>query len=70
MNVLYSNGCPKCKALEIELKQNNIQYQKVDDMEKIMNVARENKLSTVPLLDNGIDILTYEQAISWIKGGK
>ena len=35
--ILYGNGCPKCKVLEQKLKQANIKYSEVSDIDAMIS---------------------------------
>ena len=65
MNViLYSTHCPKCKVLEIKLKQKNINYDEVNDM----NVMQEKGFKSVPKLEVDGIVYDFKEAVEWIGG--
>lgn len=60
--VLYSTHCPKCNVLEKKLKQKNISYEEVNDIELMKNKG----YLSVPVLEvNGIS-MDFSEANSWI----
>lgn len=64
--VLFSTHCPKCKVIEKKLKEKNISYNEVNDVESM----REKGYLSAPILEvNGIsmDFITANQ---WINNRK
>lgn len=60
--VLYSTHCPKCNVLEKKLKQKNISYEEVNDIE----IMKEKGYLTVPILEvDGIS-MDFKTASDWI----
>ena len=62
--VLYSTHCPKCKVLELKLKQKNIDYEEVTDME----IMQEKGFMSVPQLEVDGTIYNFKDAVCWIGG--
>ena len=62
MVVLYSTGCPRCKVLEAKLKQKNIEYTEVSDIEEI----EKKGISSVPCLGVEEEILDFGSAVKWV----
>lgn len=60
--VIYSTGCPKCKVLELKLKQKNIQYKEVTDVEEITKLG----IFSVPQLSINGEVLDFGKAINWV----
>ncbi len=60
--VLYSNNCPRCNVLEKKLKQKNISYEEVNDIEI---VKRKGYLS-VPILEVDGVSMDFKTASDWI----
>ena len=60
--VLYSNNCPRCNVLEKKLKQKNISYEDVNDIEI---VKRKGYLS-VPILEVDGVSMDFKTASDWI----
>ena len=62
MIVLYSTGCPRCKVLEAKLKQKNVEYTEVSDIEEI----EKKGISSVPCLGIDEEILDFGSAVKWV----
>ncbi len=60
--VLYSTHCPKCNVLEKKLKQKNISYKEVNDIE----VMKEKGYLTVPVLEVDGTNMDFRTANEWI----
>lgn len=60
--VLYSTNCPKCKVLEAKLKQSNIEYEEINDVNLMVNKG----FTTVPVLEVDGVIYNFKEAIKWI----
>lgn len=64
MNViLYSTHCPKCKVLEMKLKQKNIGYEEVTDVE----LMQEKGFKSVPKIEVDGIVYDFKEAVDWIK---
>lgn len=60
--ILYTTFCPKCKVLEAKLKQKDITYKEITDMD----IMTEKGFMSVPILEvNGVN-LNFTQANTWI----
>lgn len=59
--ILYSTGCPKCKVLEAKLKQKDIQYTHVTDMD----VMTDKGFMSVPVLEVDGVTMDFAKAIEW-----
>lgn len=60
--VLYSTHCPKCNVLEKKLKQKNISYKEINDIE----IMKEKGYLTVPVLDVDGTSMDFKTASDWI----
>lgn len=60
--ILYTTHCPKCKVLEMKLKQKGIEYAENDDVNHMLN---DLHIKSAPAL--GVDdmIYTFADAIKW-----
>lgn len=65
MTVLYSTGCPKCKILEKQLRQHNIEFNIITDK----NLMIEKGFKSAPKLEIDNKILDYPDAIRWAMNG-
>ena len=61
--VLYSTHCPKCRVLEIKLRQKNIPHTVITDMEKIVATGRQ----TAPLLEADGKVMDFTEALEFIR---
>lgn len=62
MVILYSTHCPKCNILEQKLKQKNIEYTEVNDVEVMLGKG----LNTVPWLEVNGEMMDFSKANEWI----
>lgn len=60
----YSNDCPRCKILQQKLDEKGVMYEKVSDVE----IMKQKGFMSVPVLEVDGKIMTYLEAINWIKG--
>ena len=60
----YSINCPKCKVLEIKLKQKKVDYEVVSDVEKI----KEKNILTLPMLEVDDVLYNFADAIKFLNG--
>ena len=70
---LYTTNCPKCLVLEKKLENKNINYKKVEDIEKILDIAKEQGINTAPILEIDGEYLDFSHANTYInnmEGGK
>jgi glutaredoxin len=60
--VLWSTHCPRCKVLETKLKQKNIEYEEINDVEQM----KARGFTEVPKLEvNGV-VYDFKGAVDWI----
>lgn len=62
--ILYSTHCPMCKVLESKLKQKNIEYDIVTDID----VMQAKGFKSAPQLDVDGEIYDFKNAVKWIGG--
>ena len=62
MIILYSTHCPKCIMLERKLKEKNIEYEEVNDVDKMLSLG----LQDVPWLNVDGQMMNFGEAIKWI----
>ena len=55
---LYTTGCSKCLILEQQLKNKNISFSKITDLETLMFEADKHQISSAPFLK--IDSVFYD----------
>lgn len=61
--ILWTTHCPRCKVIEVKLKQKNIEYEENTNVEEMM--ARGFK--EAPKLEVDGEIMDFKQATNWIK---
>jgi len=59
----YSNNCPRCNILQQKLDEKGVVYEKVSDIE----IMKQKGFMSVPMLEVDEKIMTYVEAINWIK---
>lgn len=65
--ILYSNNCPVCRTVKKILNEKNIEYTEIDDINEIMNTARENNISSLPFADIDGVVYTAQKLVSYLK---
>lgn len=60
--VLYTTHCPRCKVLEIKLKQKHIEYTECEDIEEMMLLG----IKAAPILGIDDKLLDFGEAVKWI----
>lgn len=63
---LYTTNCPKCVVLEKKLNNKNINYKKVEDIEKILEIANEQGINTAPILEIDGEYFDFSHANTYI----
>lgn len=64
MNVVfYSTHCPKCKVLELKLKQKNINFEENNDVE----LMTQKGFKAAPVLEVDGVVYNFKEAVEWIK---
>ena len=61
--VLYSTHCPKCKVLEMKLKQKNIGFEEINDVD----IMVEKGFKSAPVLEVNDVAYGFKEAVEWIK---
>lgn len=62
MNVImYSTGCPRCEILKERLREKNIAFEEVDDIDKMLSLG----IMSVPYLLVDDELLDFRDAILW-----
>jgi glutaredoxin len=60
--ILYSTHCPKCYILEKKLKEKNIAYTEVNDVD----VMTKKGFATVPMLEVDGTVMDFKEANDWV----
>lgn len=67
---LYTIHCPSCNVLEKKLKQNNIEFEIIDDRDKVIAKGNELGIKSAPILQVNNDYYNFIQAIEFLKGAE
>ena len=62
--VFYTTHCPKCKVLEMKLKQKKVEYISCDDVDLMLS----KNISSAPKLEVNGELLDFAQAVAWVNG--
>ena len=62
MVILYTTHCPKCKVVEMKLKQKNIAFSECENVDEML----EKGLRSAPGLNVDGLILDFAQSVAWI----
>lgn len=61
--ILYSTHCPKCKVLETKLKQQDISFEEINDID----VMKTKGFMSAPMLEVDGVVYDFKAAVDWIK---
>ena len=61
--ILYSTHCPRCKVLELKLKQKNVAYEEINNVEQM----KAKGFSEAPKLEVDGVVYGFKEAVDWIK---
>ena len=64
---MYTTHCPKCDVMERKLKEANIQFEAIDDMAKVLEVATSLGFTMAPLLEVDGRVMDFKDGIDWIR---
>lgn len=62
--VLWSTHCPRCKVLELKLKQKGINYEENNNVEEMTAKGFQE----APKLEVDGTIMDFKEAVEWLKG--
>ena len=60
--ILYSTHCPRCRVLEMKLKQKNIDFEVNTDIE----LMKSKGFQEAPQLEVAETIYNFKEAVEWI----
>lgn len=60
--ILHSTHCPKCKVLELKLKQKNINFEENNDVELMV----QRGFKSAPVLEVDDVVYDFKKAVEWI----
>lgn len=64
---MYTTHCPKCDVMERKLKEANIQFEAIDDLGKVLEVAKSGGFSMAPILEVDGKSMDFKDGIEWIR---
>ena len=59
---LYTTGCPMCKVLKSKLDSSGLDYDVIDDLDKMIELG----FQSAPILDVDGTIMTFQEAVKWV----
>lgn len=62
--ILYTIDCPKCRVLESKLRDKQITYATVSDVETL----KEKGFDLFPKLEVNGEVMEFKQAVDWVNG--
>ena len=62
--ILWSTHCPRCKVLEIKLKQHNSEFEENTNVEEMTAKG----VKEAPKLEVDGVVMDFKQAVEWLKG--
>ena len=63
--ILWSTHCPRCKVLTAKLQQKGIEYEEINDVDKMT----ERGFQEVPKLElEDGTVMGFGEAVNWLKG--
>lgn len=60
--ILYSTHCPRCTVLEAKLKQKNIEYQEINNVDEMLKLG----IQEAPQLKVDGKLMTFSEAVKWV----
>lgn len=63
---LYTIHCPRCKILEMKLKQANLEFETIDDENAVVNAAKEHGIAGAPFMEVDGEYLKFEDAVKFV----
>lgn len=66
MVTLYTTHCPMCGVLEKKLRGAKIEFDTVDDKDTVVNIGRENKIMSAPILKVDDKVMNFTDAVKWV----
>lgn len=70
MVTLYSTHCPKCRVVEMKLKQLGIEHQIIDDLDTVVKVGQDQHILSAPILEADGKFMNFQDAVKFINERK
>ena len=64
---MYTTHCPKCDVMERKLNEANIKFEAIDEMAKVLEVAKAGGFSMAPILEVDGKAMDFKDGIEWIR---
>lgn len=65
--ILYSTGCPKCKVVEMKLKQAGIEFEVISDIDEVVTFGKLHGIMSAPILAIGDKVFDFTAAVSYLR---
>lgn len=66
MLLVYTNGCPKCNMLKMQLDKHGVKFQTTDNFEKIIKEGH----TSLPVVEHKGKLLKYDDAMKAVMRGE
>lgn len=63
---LYSTHCPRCRIVEMKLEQKKIEFEMVDDENKVVEVGKTHGIMQAPIMEVDGEFLNFNDAVKFI----
>lgn len=63
---LWSTNCPKCNVLKIKLKAKKIDFELIEDKDKVVEFGNNCGITSAPILQVDDNYYDFTQAVKWI----
>ena len=63
---LYTIHCPRCRILEMKLKQSNLEFETIDDEDTVVSVGREHGIVGAPFMEVDGTFMKFEDAVKFV----
>lgn len=70
MVTLYSTHCPKCRVVEMKLKQLGIEHQIIDDVDTVVKIGQDQHILSAPILEADGKFMNFQEAVKFINERK
>jgi arsenate reductase-like glutaredoxin family protein len=64
---LYSTNCAKCKVIETKLKQANVAFSVITDVDEVTAVGKAHGITSAPILQVEDKYYDFSAAVKYLK---
>lgn len=64
--ILYTTNCPKCKVLEKKLENKNVEFEIVDNIDKVLEIADRFGIMSAPILEVNDNVMEFNKAVEFV----